>query len=61
IGNTLGANLVLDDQTTGQFDVEQFGNASGNVLMSLNTFVAGMVTVMSGAPNSVADGACTIP
>ncbi|MCA9781255.1 MAG: hypothetical protein KC800_31255, partial [Candidatus Eremiobacteraeota bacterium] len=59
--NVFGANLNFNDQTAGQFDVEQFGNAMGDILATLNTFNAGGITVSNGAPNSVADGACTIP
>jgi trimeric autotransporter adhesin len=60
-GNTFGADLNFSDQTSGNFDVEQFGNAMGDVLATLNTFTSGGITVTNGTVTSVADGACLIP
>ena len=59
-GNTFGANLEFVESTTGSFRVEQFGNAMGNLLATLNTFTSGSI-VVSGTVESVADGNCLIP
>jgi len=60
-GNTFGADLVFDQGTTGNYDVEQFGDPLGDVLATLNTFNVGGIVVDGGPVNSVADGACLIP
>ncbi len=60
-GNTFGNDLVFKNGTSGNFDVEQFGNAMGDVLATLNTFDSSQIRVNSGMVNSVADGACMIP
>jgi hypothetical protein len=60
-GNTFGADLEFRDNTSGNFNVEQFGNAMGDVLETLNTFTSGGVVVTLGTVTSVADGACAIP
>ena len=61
-GNTFGGDLVFDNQTSGMFDVEQFGDAMGDILATLNTFTnGGGIVVQNDAVDSISDGGCTIP
>ena len=61
-GNTFGGDLVFDNLTSGNFDVERFGDAMGDLLVTLNTFTNGRgIVVQSNAVNSISDGGCTIP
>jgi len=60
-GNTFGEDLVFEANTTGDYDVEQFGNAAGDVLSTLNSFEVGGIVVSTNPVNSVADGDCMIP
>ena len=61
-GNTFGGDLVFDNLTSGMFDVEQFGNAMGDILATLNTFTdGGSILVPNNDVNSISDGGCTIP
>jgi Bacterial Ig domain len=61
--NTFDSDLRFIVGTNVTFEVEQFGNAMGDLLLSLNTFTggAGILLVGLNPVTSVADGACLIP
>lgn len=62
VGNTFGGDLRFNESTNSDtLSVEQFGDAMGDVLATLNTFTTGGIDVQNGTVTSVADNACAIP
>jgi len=61
-GNTFNSDVSFNDNSAGDMSVERFGNANGDELKTVNTFVpAATINVINDAIVDVVPGFCAIP